>query len=224
MKIKYVVDTQWTVCILLFRLTGGWHPSRPAGPACTQQAALMSTTSPSLPPLVGWEQSAQASSGQHTVRTIPRLHSQWLVDGCKRATVGLLQPQNWQTLKIGASPGPPVTKHLLANHCPLHLKNWVKIKFLPDKLYCLVRESKHVCILKSNRLQEKILSIFRQKRNTNQNHSEMPLQLGGLQTVREILTSVLRRTWRNWNLHSLSGRNEKCHRPFGKQSNSPSKC
>ena len=113
----------------------------------------------------------------------PRLHSQWLVDGCKRATVGLLQPQNWQTLKTGASPGPPVTKHLLAHHCPLHLKNWVKIKFLPDKLYCLIRESKHVCILKSNRLQEKILSIFRQKRNVNQNHSEMPLQLGELQTI-----------------------------------------
>lgn len=105
----------------------------------------MSTTSPSLPPLVGWEQSAQASSGQRTVCTIPRLHSQWLVDGCKRATVGLLQPQNWQTLKTGASPGPPVTKHLLAHHCPLHLKKLSKDK-VPTRQALLSNQREQACV------------------------------------------------------------------------------
>lgn len=75
----------------------------------------------------------------------PRLHSQWLVDGCKRATVGLLQPQNWQTLKTGASPGPPVTKHLLAHHCPLHLKKLSKDK-VPTRQALLSNQREQACV------------------------------------------------------------------------------
>ena len=196
-----------------------------AQPALTRQPEWGSRHS-FLPALICWKESAHASSWECSVHTISLLHVQWLVDGWKYA-IGVLKPQKLANTK---NMGFPLTSSCEAfTRTPLSpsFKNWVKIKFLPDKLYCLTKESKHICILKSIRLHEKMLSIFRQKRNTNQNHNEMPLQLGGLQTIREIreiLTSALRRMRRNWNLHSLPGRNLKCHSPFGKHCSSPSKC
>ena len=135
-----------------------------AQPALTRQPEWGSHHS-LLPALICWKESAHASSWECSVHTISLLHVQWLVDGWKYA-IGVLKPQKLANTK---NMGFPLTSSCEAfTRTPLSpsFKNWVKIKFLPDKLYCLTKESKHICILKSIRLHEKMLSIFRQKRNT----------------------------------------------------------
>ena len=115
-----------------------------AQPALTRQPEWGSRHS-FLPALICWKESAHASSWECSVHTISLLHVQWLVDGWKYA-IGVLKPQKLANTK---NMGFPLTSSCEAfTRTPLSpsFKNWVKIKFLSDKLYCLTKESKHICM------------------------------------------------------------------------------